>query len=116
METLDQTKRIKETINKMYLEGTVPYAKEVIEEYTSKGWWENHTVSDFLDRMSTLYPDKTAIIDNKNHVSYAELKEKVDRFATALIQVGNALNVNSVFPSTNLATIAFPSNLGSFPR
>ena len=71
-----------------YLEGATPYPREMIEEYTSKGWWQNLTYGDLLDRAAAAYPDKTAIIDARARLTYAELKDKVDRLAIALADLG----------------------------
>ncbi len=71
-----------------YLEGANPYPREVVEEYTAKGWWQNLTYSDILDRSAEQYPDKVAVIDDTTKMTYAQLKEKVDRFAIALLKLG----------------------------
>ena len=48
---------------KAYLEGATPYPPDVIKEYSAKGWWLNLTYGDLLDRSTSLYPDKPAVID-----------------------------------------------------
>jgi len=71
-----------------YLEGAVPYAPEIIQEYTSKGWWQSVTYGDLLDRAAATYPDKTAIIDARGGLTYSALRDKVDRLAIALVDLG----------------------------
>ena len=71
-----------------YLEGATPYPPEIIEEYTSKGWWQNLTYGDLLDRAAAVYPDKRAIIDARVELTYSALKDKVDRLAIALVDLG----------------------------
>ena len=71
-----------------YLEGAIPYPKEIIKEYTAKGWWDNLTYGDVLDRSAALYPDKIAVVDERNRLTYAQLKDKVERFAIALLELG----------------------------
>ena len=71
-----------------YLEGAIPYSKQIIEEYTAKGWWDNLTYGDVLDRTVARYPDKIAVVDERCRLTYAQLKEKVDRFAIALLKLG----------------------------
>jgi non-ribosomal peptide synthetase component E (peptide arylation enzyme) len=71
-----------------YLEGATPYPPDVIEEYAAKGWWLNMTYGDLLDRSTSLYPDKPAVIDENIQLTYAQLKEKVDRLAIAFLKLG----------------------------
>jgi non-ribosomal peptide synthetase component E (peptide arylation enzyme) len=71
-----------------YLEGATPYPADVIREYTEKGWWLNLTFGDVLDRSVERGAQKTAVIDSRTRMTYAELREKVDRFALALLERG----------------------------
>jgi non-ribosomal peptide synthetase component E (peptide arylation enzyme) len=71
-----------------YLEGAVPYPPDVIRKYTERGWWLNMTFGDVLDRSSGRYPEKIAVIDERIRLTYAQLKERVDRFALALLKLG----------------------------
>lgn len=79
----------------MYLEGAPQYSLEVIEEYTAKGWWKNLTYGDILDQGAQDCPDKPAVKDERCSLTYAQLKEKTDRFATALLQLG--VKKNDIF-------------------
>ena len=71
-----------------YLEGAKPYPPEIIEEYTSKGWWENLTYGDFLDRATAASADKVAVIDIRAELTYRELKDKADRLAVSFLELG----------------------------
>ena len=71
-----------------YLEGATPYPADVIREYTEKGWWLNLTFGDVLDRSADREGGRTAVIDSRIRMTYAELREKVDRFALALRGIG----------------------------
>lgn len=71
-----------------YLEGAVPYPPEAIREYVEKGWWLNLTFGDVLERSVRNHAEKTAVIDNRTRLTYAQLKEKVDRLAIALLNLG----------------------------
>ena len=71
-----------------YLEGANPYSPEVIEEYTSQGWWQNLTYGDLLDRAAAAYPDKPAVIDSRRQLTFAELKDKANRLAIAFLDLG----------------------------
>src|SRR5512139_279039 len=62
--------------------------QEQIEEYTSQGYWLNRTITDYLDEVAEQNPDKTAFIDNRRQVTYAELRGVVDRCALGLLELG----------------------------
>jgi len=70
------------------LEGAVPYPAEAIREYVEKGWWLNLTFGDVLDRSVANHANRTAVIDERTRLTYAQLKEKADRFAIALLNLG----------------------------
>lgn len=80
--------RRKKMGGKGFLEGFIPYGEAVIEEYVAKGAWINLTYGDLLDRTCDRYPDNIAVIDDKGRLTYQELREKVQRFAIALIELG----------------------------
>lgn len=71
-----------------YLEGAVPYPRDMVEEYTTKGWWLNQTYGDMLDRTVELHGDRMAVIDERTSLTFRQLKERVDRLAIALVQLG----------------------------
>ncbi|MEE4353121.1 MAG: AMP-binding protein [Desulfatiglans sp.] len=61
---------------------------DLIEEYTSKGFWHNNTLGDYLDETVKEYPRKVAIVDNKGSLTYSELYRSVFRFAVFLLKLG----------------------------
>ncbi|MBS3918161.1 MAG: acyl--CoA ligase [Deltaproteobacteria bacterium] len=71
-----------------YLEGATPYPGEMIRQYVAKGWWLNLTYGDLLDRATRNSPERLAVIDERGSLTYGRLKEKVERFAIALIEMG----------------------------
>jgi non-ribosomal peptide synthetase component E (peptide arylation enzyme) len=71
-----------------YLEGAVPYSEDVIKNYVAKGWWRDQTFGDILDVSASLYPDYVAVIDDHTSLTFAQLKEKVDRLAFAFLRLG----------------------------
>jgi 2,3-dihydroxybenzoate-AMP ligase len=71
-----------------YLEGAVPYPAERIREYVERGWWQNLTFGDVLDRSAALQAHRTAVVDQRSRFTYAQLRERVDRFARALLKLG----------------------------
>jgi non-ribosomal peptide synthetase component E (peptide arylation enzyme) len=62
--------------------------KEMIEEYTSEGYWGTMTLGDWLDLHAAYNPDKMALIDPRNRVTYGELKQITDRIALKLLELG----------------------------
>ncbi len=71
-----------------YLQGAAPYPREVIDDYVAKGYWMDVTYGDVLDRAAASTPDKVALIDANGCLTYAQLAEKVDRLAIALLELG----------------------------
>ena len=61
---------------------------EQVEEYTSQGYWLNRTITDYLDEVAERTPDKTAFIDSRRQVTYAQLRREVDRCALGLLELG----------------------------
>ncbi len=61
---------------------------DMIEEYTSQGFWLDRTITDYLDEVAEQTPDKTAFIDSRRRVTYAELRREVDRCALGLLELG----------------------------
>ena len=71
-----------------YLEGFIPYEEKVIKKYRGIGAWRDLTYGDLLDRATRKFPDKIAVIDDRIRLTYVQLKEKVDIFAIALLELG----------------------------
>ena len=61
---------------------------ELVDEYTSSGYWGNRTITDFLDEWAERTPDKVAFIDPRRQITYAELKAEVDHAALGLLELG----------------------------
>jgi long-chain acyl-CoA synthetase len=59
-----------------------------MENVTSKKLNDEVLTFDFLEKMSSQYPDRTAIIYLGEKYSYSELNKLTDRFAAALIDLG----------------------------
>ncbi|MEE9192526.1 MAG: AMP-binding protein, partial [Candidatus Aerophobetes bacterium] len=72
----------------MPLEGFTPYKKEDAKKYGKFRWWLGITFCDMLDKASDLYPNKEALLDDRSQLSYAQLREKVDRLAIGLMKLG----------------------------
>ena len=71
-----------------YLEGFTPYAKDDAEQYNRHRWWPGITLSDLLDKAAEAYPEKEAFVDTRSRLTYSQAKEKVDRLAVGLAELG----------------------------
>jgi len=72
----------------MNLEGIIPYKEEDAEKYNRLRWWPGLTFGDILDKAADVYPEKEAIVDDTERLTYAELREKTDRLAIGLMDLG----------------------------
>ena len=59
-----------------------------IDQHTRDGFWVNRTITDYLDEAAAATPDKTAFIDPRRQITYAELRREVDRCALGLLELG----------------------------
>jgi cyclohexanecarboxylate-CoA ligase len=62
--------------------------QDQIDAYTRQGFWRDRTITDFLDDAAAQTPGKTAFIDSRRQITYAELKDEVDRCAMGFLQLG----------------------------
>jgi long-chain acyl-CoA synthetase len=71
--------------------------------------FEDLTLAGFLDRSARDYPDATALIFMNGRLTYRQLKEDVDRFATALAALGveRGTRVAIQLPNLPQTVIAF---------
>jgi non-ribosomal peptide synthetase component E (peptide arylation enzyme) len=60
----------------------------LIERYTRSGHWGTETFSSILARRAESHPDRVAIVDRAERVTYGELRERVDRVAAGLQALG----------------------------
>ena len=72
----------------MNLEGIIPYTKADAEKYNQLHWWPGLTFGDILDKAADVYPEKEAIVDDTKRLTYAELREKADRLAIGMLDLG----------------------------
>jgi 2,3-dihydroxybenzoate-AMP ligase len=64
------------------------HRKEDSEKYDTFRWWLGITIGDMLDKTADLYPRKEALVDDRVRLSYSELRERVERLAIGLIELG----------------------------
>ena len=70
------------------LEGFTPYRKKDAEKYNRLRWWSGLTFGDILDRAADIHPEKEAFVDRKTRLTYGEAREKTDRLAIGLMDLG----------------------------
>ncbi|MGC8492148.1 MAG: AMP-binding protein [Syntrophobacteraceae bacterium] len=70
------------------LEGCTPYRQQDAEKYDRLRWWPGLTLSDLLDRAADIYPHKEAFVDGKCRLTFSEAREKTDRLAIGLMDLG----------------------------
>jgi len=72
----------------MPLEGFTPYIKEDADKYNKFRWWPGITFGDMLDKAADLYPNKEALVDNFSRLTYSQVREKANRLAISLMELG----------------------------
>jgi 2,3-dihydroxybenzoate-AMP ligase len=75
-------------MEKLNLEGAYGWPEQQAEYYRQKKWWLDLTWADILDRNVGWYPDRIAIIDDTTRLTWTELRDKVDRLAWTLKELG----------------------------
>jgi 2,3-dihydroxybenzoate-AMP ligase len=70
------------------LEGFTPYKKKDAERYTKFRWWAGLTFGDILDRAADIHPDKEAFVDGRTRLTYGRAREKANRLAVSLMDLG----------------------------
>jgi 2,3-dihydroxybenzoate-AMP ligase/mycobactin salicyl-AMP ligase len=71
-----------------FLQGFTPYKKKDAEKYSKLRWWSGLTFGDLLDRAADIHPEKEAFVDGKTRVTYGEAREKTNKLATGLMNLG----------------------------
>jgi 2,3-dihydroxybenzoate-AMP ligase len=72
----------------MAIEGFTEYRKEDRELYNLRRWWLGMTWGDMLDKATDLYPEKIGLVDGTGSYTYRELRQRVDRLAISLMDLG----------------------------
>ena len=70
------------------LKGFTPYKKADAERYNRFRWWSGLTFGDILDRAADIHPDKEAFVDGKTRLTYGEAREKTNKLAIGLMDLG----------------------------
>ncbi len=70
------------------LEGCNPYKKEDADKYNELRWWAGLTLGDVLDRAADIHPEKEAFVDMYSRLTYGEAREKTNKLALSLMDLG----------------------------
>jgi 2,3-dihydroxybenzoate-AMP ligase len=71
-----------------FLDGFTPYKKKDAETYTKFRWWPGLTFGDVLDRAADIHPEKEAFVDGRTRLTYGRAREKANRLAVSLMDLG----------------------------
>jgi len=72
----------------MPLRGYIPHRKEDADKYNKFGWWPGITLGDMLDKAADIYPNKEALVDGTVRLTYSQIREKANRLAISLMELG----------------------------
>src|SRR2546430_15309185 len=73
----------------------------LIDRYTRSGHWGHQTLYSILASRANAHPDRVAVIDHEGPVTYRELRERVDRAAAGLHQLGIRPGIARTAPFPN---------------
>jgi len=79
---------MEDTVMAKFLEGFTPYSKEDAEKYNTFRWWSGLTFGDIFDRAADIHPEKEAFVDRKTRITYGEAREKTNKLAIGLMDLG----------------------------
>lgn len=101
------------------LAGFILWKSDVAKQYIAAGYWENRTIVDMIYAVAERFPGKVALIDGDRQVSYAELREYVERLAYGLLRAGIKNNDRVVMQLPNSVEFVFTylalTRIGAIP-
>jgi 2,3-dihydroxybenzoate-AMP ligase len=72
------------------LAGVTPIPPDFAARYRERGYWEDVPLGRFYDGVFTSHGESLALISGDQRVTYKELKERIDRLALHLLELGVA--------------------------
>ena len=72
----------------MALDGVVPFPAEFAAAYRAKGYWRDRSLRDEFDDVFDRFATRVAVIAGDQRITYADVKERSERLALNLLDVG----------------------------
>src|SRR5207245_3644777 len=72
------------------LAGVTPFPSDFAARYRERGYWEDVSLGRFYARVFASHGKRAAMISGSQRVTYAELRERVERLALQLLSLGVA--------------------------
>jgi 2,3-dihydroxybenzoate-AMP ligase len=72
------------------LSGVTPFPPGFAERYRSRGYWEDIPLGRFYSDVFASHGERLALVSRDERVTYSSLKERVDRLALQLLELGVA--------------------------
>jgi 2,3-dihydroxybenzoate-AMP ligase len=72
----------------MPLDGVVPFPAELAARYRERGYWRNRALRDEFDDVFDRYAERVAIIAGTERITYGQIKERSQRLALNLLELG----------------------------
>ncbi|MFJ6726244.1 (2,3-dihydroxybenzoyl)adenylate synthase [Streptomyces sp. NPDC091281] len=72
----------------MKLDGVVGFPPAYAERYRARGYWRDRPLISHYEEAFARWPDRTALVDDEESVTYAELAERSERVARVLLDLG----------------------------
>ena len=66
------------------------YSGERIAYFKEQGYWTDKLIVDFLDEHAVDQPQEVGVVDERRRITWGDLKERTDRLAAGLIDLGLA--------------------------
>ena len=66
----------------------VRLSQDLIDEYVTKGYWDGTTMVDIYEKNAKDYPGKEAVVDSKTRLTWSQVKQRSDRIALRLLELG----------------------------
>ena len=70
------------------LKGFVPYKDQDVQKYVRYKYWRGITFGDMLDKAADSCPNKESLVDDTSRLTYAQLRDKANRLAISLMELG----------------------------
>ncbi len=64
------------------------YTPQTIQTFYEQGEWLSHSLFDVWDRNAERYPDREAVVDEKNRYTWEQARTAINRFALAMVERG----------------------------